>query len=79
MGQHSSLKASKGARLGRSVLKRFERIEKMQEKDEWTEGRSIYALPKVKMIKIKVTKKKAGPPTGEEGAEGSASTDKSKT
>ena len=60
MTQHPSLKSgAKGAKF-RSVLKRYEKIAELAEKDKWTEEKdSIYHLPKVKRIKFKAKKVKA--------------------
>jgi small basic protein (TIGR04137 family) len=53
----------------RNVLKRAERIKKMQDDERWKEGRSPYGLPKVKVIKAKKGKKAA---KEEKAAEGEA-------
>jgi small basic protein (TIGR04137 family) len=77
MSQHPSLKAGKQGTEFRSVLKRYEKIKELAEKDKWDEEEdSIYSLPKVKRIKFKVKKSK-GPAEKEgaeaaEGAEGAA-------
>jgi small basic protein (TIGR04137 family) len=42
----------------RNVLTRAERIQKLQEADKWTEGRSPLGLPKVRVVKISMKKKK---------------------
>jgi len=42
----------------RNVLTRAERIQKLQESDKWTEGRSPLGLPKVRVVKISMKKKK---------------------
>ena len=42
----------------RNVLKRGERIEQMKLEDRWQEGRSPLGLPKVRVIKAVVGKKK---------------------
>lgn len=49
-----------GGRLARSrnVLKRAERIEKLQEQDRWIDSQSPYGLPKVRVFKVVVGKKK---------------------
>jgi small basic protein (TIGR04137 family) len=43
----------------RNVLKRAERILKLQDEERWKEGRSPFALPKVKVVKIGKKSKKA--------------------
>ena len=49
-----------GGRLARSrnVLKRAERIEKLQEQDRWIDSQSPFGLPKVRVYKVVVGKKK---------------------
>jgi len=58
MGIDKSLKRS--GRLGRSrnVLKRDERIEKLKADDRWVEGQSPLGLPKVRVMKLVIGKKK---------------------
>ncbi|MFH1778716.1 MAG: small basic protein [Candidatus Omnitrophota bacterium] len=58
MSIHPSLRTSKG-KGHRSVFKRFERMKMLSEKDKWHEGESVFGLPKVKSIKIRVKKGKA--------------------
>ncbi len=53
----------------RNVLKRSERIKKLQDEERWKEGRSPFALPKVKVFKAKKGKKAA---KEEKAAEGEA-------
>ena len=50
----------RGSRLVRSrnVLKRGERIARLQVEDRWEEGQSPLGLPKVRVIKTVVGKKK---------------------
>ena len=59
MSQHPSLRVDKVGTRHRNVLKRFERIKKLQESERWTEGRTVYNLPKVRSIKIKAKKAKS--------------------
>ncbi|MEA3489321.1 MAG: small basic protein [Candidatus Omnitrophota bacterium] len=60
MTQHPSLKGSAESGKFRSVLKRYEKIKELAEKDKWDEEKdSIYNLPKVKRIKFKIKKAKA--------------------
>lgn len=56
MSQHPSLREASVGAKHRNVLKRFERIKKLQEENKWAGGASIYGLPKVKSLKIKVKK-----------------------
>lgn len=67
MTQHSSLKIDSVGRRHRNVLKRHERLRALLNSDENKEGglKSVYRLPKMKLIKLKVKKEKA---TKEEAA-----------
>lgn len=72
MTQHPSLKGSKVGGKFRSVLKRYEKIKELDEKEKWDDEKSsVYNLPKIKRIKFKVKKAK-GPSEEKEGEEGSA-------
>ncbi len=66
MSQHPSLKVSSTGTEQRSVLKRFEKVKTLQEKKLWSEETSIFHLPKVKTVRVKV--KKAVAETPKEGA-----------
>jgi small basic protein (TIGR04137 family) len=59
MSMHPSLKATEKGKKQRSVLKRIERLKSMWDKEKWKEGDSVYGLPKIKTIKIKIKKEKA--------------------
>ena len=59
MSQHSSLRAGRRSKQHRSVLKRFERLKTLKEKEAWREGMSVFGIPKVKTVRIKVKKEKA--------------------
>ncbi len=59
MSIHPSLIISEKDKMARSVLKRSERIRQMQEKGKWKEGDSVYGLPKIKALRIKIKKEKA--------------------
>lgn len=66
MTQHPSLRAGLKGSAFRSVLKRYEKIKELSEKEKWDEKKdSIYHLPKVKRVKFKIKKTKA---EAEEGA-----------
>jgi len=69
MGIDKSLK--RGGRLGRSrnVLTRDERVEKLKADDRWTDGQSPLGLPKVRVMKLVVGKKKKKE-EGEDDAKG---------
>jgi small basic protein (TIGR04137 family) len=57
MSIHSSLRTDKHAAGSlRNVLKRHERVRRLMEQGLWTEGRSVFGLPKVKQVKMKVRK-----------------------
>lgn len=71
MSQHPSLREDSVGAKHRNVLKRFERINKLQEQNKWQDRASVFGLPKVKSMKIKVKKTKEGPAgaaAGEAGA-----------
>ena len=57
MSIHPSLKATKGNKQ-RSVLKRYERIEKLKSDGKWEEEKSVFGLVKGKVLKIKIKKTK---------------------
>jgi len=67
-----SLKVRRGATSNRSVLSRAERLEKLKETDRWQDGQSPLGLPKVRVRKLTMKKKKKKAKEGEEGAEGAA-------
>ena len=73
MSQHPSLRSADKDKKHRSVLKRYERISILKEKERWKNADSVYGLAKVKVTKFKVKKEKAAP--AEEGAEGAAPVD----
>ena len=58
MSIHPSLTISEKDKKARSVLKRIERIRQMQEKGDWKQGDSVYGLPKIKSLRIKIKKEK---------------------
>jgi len=53
-----SLKVKSGVKRSRNVLTRAERIEKLKEGDRWSEGDPVLGLPKVRVVKISLKKKK---------------------
>ncbi|OGW78044.1 MAG: hypothetical protein A2Z83_09755 [Omnitrophica bacterium GWA2_52_8] len=73
MSQHASLRVDNVGTKHRNVLKRHERIKRLVE-DNRMEGRdSVYNLPKLKSLKIKVKKAaKAAPAEGAAAAPGGA-------
>lgn len=54
----SSLKVKAGAIRNRNVLTRAERIAKLQEAERWSESDGVLGLPKVRVQKISLKKKK---------------------
>jgi len=58
MSIHPSLTISDSDKKQRSVLKRAERLRSMMEKGQWKEGDSVYGLPKIKAVRIKIKKEK---------------------
>ena len=53
-----SLKIQAGSAKTRNVLTRVERLQKLKEADRWKEGDSPYGIPKVRVQKISLKKKK---------------------
>jgi small basic protein (TIGR04137 family) len=64
-----SLRVKAGAIQNRNVLTRAERVAKLQETERWREGDSVLGLPKVRVLKLALKKKKKAA-KAEEGAEG---------
>ncbi|MCK5306239.1 MAG: small basic protein [Candidatus Omnitrophica bacterium] len=58
MSQHKSLKSASKDKKIRSVLNRFEKISKLKERGKWNENDSVFGLPKVKVMKLKLKKQK---------------------
>jgi len=67
MTMDKSLRVRKGASSVRGVLTRAERIAKLKEQDLWGEGRSPVGLPKVRVQKVTMKKKKKAKEEGEAG------------
>lgn len=77
MSQHPSLRSSEKDKQHRSVLKRYERMKILKDKEKWDEKHSVFGLPKVKVIRFKIKKEKAAVAEGAEavtapGAPGAA-------
>ena len=53
-----SLKMRIGTMRNRNVLTRSERIEKLIEAERWSEGDGVIGLPKVRVQKVSLKKKK---------------------
>ncbi len=73
MTMDKSLRTRKGLARSRSVLNRAERITRLQQSEKWKEGNSPFGLPKVRVFKLAMKKKKKKAKE-EEGAEGAAGT-----
>lgn len=58
MSIHPSLNTPEKDKKPRSVLKRTERLRTMLEKGNWKEGDTVYGLPKIKTVRIKIKKEK---------------------
>ena len=54
----NSLKIKAGSVKTRNVLTRPERIEKLKKEERWNEGDPVYGIPKVRVVKISMKKKK---------------------
>lgn len=65
MSVHPSLRSKGKGKRSRSVLKRFERLKELLEKEKWTVGNSIFGLPKVKTLRRKLKKAKKAAEAGE--------------
>lgn len=68
MSQHNSLRVDAVGAKHRNVLKRFEKVKKMQGQGKWGERKSVYNLPKIKSMKVKVKKSAAPKEEGEKPA-----------
>lgn len=74
MSQHPSLRSAEKGKKNRSVLKRYERLSLLKDKEKWKDEDSVFGLPKVKIIKFKVKKEKAAAEATAEGAAAPAAT-----
>ena len=72
MTMDKSLRVRKGSSAARGVLSRAERIGKLKEQDRWSEGRSPLGLPKVRVYKLAMKKKKAAKTPEAEAGKGAA-------
>jgi small basic protein (TIGR04137 family) len=71
MTMNKSLRIRKGGGGSRGVLSRAERIAKLKELERWADDQSPLGLPKVRVYKISLKKKKAKTEeTAEEGKKG---------
>ncbi len=62
MTMDKSLRVRKGSSSVRGVLTRAERITKLKEQERWHEGSSPIGLPKVRVMKLTMKKKKVKEP-----------------
>jgi small basic protein (TIGR04137 family) len=62
-----SLKVKLGSIRSRNVLTRGERIAKLKEAERWKDGDAVIGLPKVRVFKLSLKKKKKAK-AAEEGA-----------
>tara|TARA_B100000945_G_C20404283_1_gene609116 strand:+ start:1378 stop:1623 length:246 start_codon:yes stop_codon:yes gene_type:complete len=53
-----SLKISRGAIQSRNVLTRVERLKQLAEEERWNTGDSPFGLPKVRVAKVSLKRKK---------------------
>ena len=68
MSQHPSLRSASKSKQHRNVFKRYERLEILEKEEKWKPGDSVFGIPKVKSIKMKVKKEKAAvAPEAKEG------------
>lgn len=67
-----SLKVNRGLVRARSVLTRAERLERLSIADRWKEGDSVFGLPKVRVIKTALKRKKKAKTIEEEGDDAAA-------
>lgn len=67
-----SLKVRAGGVKSRNVLTRAERLEKLKATDRWQDGDSVLGLPKVRVQKITMKKKKKVKKVEEDAADAPA-------
>ena len=72
MTMDKSLRVRSGMTRARSVLTRDERIKRLTDAERWKEGDSPYGLPKVRVYKLAMKKKKKKAKEDEEGADAAA-------
>lgn len=59
MSLDKSLRIKSAIARARNVLTRAERIKQLMQEDRWHEGMSPFGLPKVRVIKLKKSKRSA--------------------
>ena len=72
MSQHPSLRSKSKGIAHSSVLKRYERLKELKEKEKWDEEKSIFGLAKLKIMKFKIKKEKPVEAEAAAGVEGVA-------
>ena len=60
-----SLKVKKGVSRARNVLTRVERIERLEKMDKFSEGDSPFGLPKTRVYRVVLKKKKKAKDEGD--------------
>lgn len=70
-----SLKINSASIRNRNVLTRVERLAKLQENDRWSDGDSVYGLPKVRVQKVSLKKKKKVKKEDEDGDDETTTTE----
>lgn len=70
MTMDKSLRTKKGMTRARGVLNRAERLTRLQDAERWKPGDSPLGIPKVRVIKLAMKKKKKA--KAEEGADAAA-------
>jgi len=68
MSLDKSLKSQGALARHRNVLSRAERVEALKEEERWTEGRTVFGLPKVAHRKVVTKKHKPAAKVAAEGA-----------
>ena len=64
-----SLRVRTGMIRNRNVLTRAERLQRLATAERWSEGDSVFGLPKVRVQKLSLKKKKKAKKAEEEGGE----------
>jgi small basic protein (TIGR04137 family) len=64
-----SLRVRAGSIQNRNVLTRAERLQKLKDMERWSEDKSVFGLPKVRVFKLSLKKKKKAKAEEGEGAE----------
>ena len=69
MSLHSSLRHGGSKGSVRTVLKREERIKKLMAEGKWNKESSVFGLPKIKIARMKISKKEKKQETQEKQEE----------